>query len=751
MYSVYSSLYEMGASQQWLITANFILSVLLGLWMLRYRRLWLKANHEKTNTLELIENLTEGIYRSSIDGRQLRANRALVRLNGFDTEEQMLREVRDIAQDWYVDPGRRDEFRRILKEKGKVENFVSEIYRYKTRERIWITESARLVHDDKTGKPLYYEGSVREITETVEKLKLEAMFQKLTSQLPGGLFQFIRHKGGAFTVPYVSSGFRAISGFHDGYPPQDVFLNLLHKDHREPFIRTLRESGVNLTPWDAEFRIHSLDGIEKWVRVAATPEAIEDGVIWHGYVTDISQRKRNETAIEKLAFYDPLTELPNRRMFLERMANAVESCKANGGHGALLFIDLDNFKTLNDTMGHDTGDIFLTQVAERLSGCVGDHGMVARIGGDEFVIVLEFPEGGQPVATRQAIVTANKVLAAMRKEFQLGILDHRSSASVGVVVFDGACQGPEEVLKNADLAMYNAKFSGRNNVAFYDPMSMSGETERYRLLSDLKKVLSDTNDQLQLHFQPQVDDRGQVIGAEALLRWSHPEHGTMLPGRFMLMAEQFGLSGDIGEIVLAKAIATLSEWQKSDVCAGLRLAVNVSTQPLSSDGFVPYLATLLKEYSVDGSRLTLEVTEHVMAKDQRLIALRMNDLKALGVRLSLDDFGTGSSSLAQLKRMPFDEIKIDGSFIADIEKGENDRALVKTMLTTAQTLGLTAVAEHVENMRQEAFLRAFGCDVFQGFHYSPALEADAFVDFVQSLHVVPGDTPQLKLVDLRKA
>lgn len=751
MYAVYSSLYEMGASQEWLITANVILSVLLATWMLRYRRLWLKSAEEQSHTLELIENLSDGIYRSSIEGRQLSANPALVKLNGYETEEEMLADVRDIEREWYVDPNRRAQFHDVLMREGKVVDFVSEIYRYKSRERIWITESARLVRDKGTGDPLYYEGSVREITETVKRLKIEEMFQKLTNQLPGGLFQIIRHKGGRFSAPYVSNGFRSISGFRDGYPAETEFLNMVHPDDRAIFIGSLRDSGIGLKSWDLEFRATSLDGDQKWVRVAATPEAIEDGVIWHGYATDISQRKRNEMAIEKLAFYDPLTDLPNRRMFLDRMAGAVSRRKNEGGHGALLFIDLDNFKTLNDTMGHDVGDTFLVQVAQRLRDCIGPEGLVARIGGDEFVIVLEFSEGGQALATRQAIVTANRVLSALRKEFLLGGLEHRSSASVGVVVFDSTCEGTDEVMKHADLAMYNVKFSGRNNVAFHDPLSMNGETERYRLLSDLKKVLSETTDQLALHFQPQLNEDGRVVGAEALLRWAHPEHGTMLPGRFLLLADQFGLSGDIGEIVLAKAIAALAEWQKDGASRNLRLAVNVSTQPVSSDGFVPYLAALLKEYGVDGSRLTLEVTEHMMAKDQRLIASRMNQLKELGVRLSLDDFGTGSSSLAQLKRLPFDELKIDGSFIADIEKSENDRSLVKTMLTTAQILGLTAVAEHVENMRQEAFLRAFGCDVFQGYHYSAALPGEEFLDFVRARMPECAEEPTLKLVDLRQA
>ncbi|MDN2565009.1 EAL domain-containing protein [Aquibium sp. A9E412] len=741
-----AALWSMGASQEWLVTANFILSVLLALWMLRYRQLYLSARAEQENARGLIDNLTEGIYRSSLDGRQLSANPALVRLNGYDSEAELLASVKDIAREWYVEPDRRAVFRDILMREGKVENFVSEIYRHKTRERIWVSESARLVCDHKTGRPLFYEGSVREITEMVERLHLEEMFQKLTTQLPGGLFQIYRRKGGRYSVPYASSGFRRMIGLAPDamFPRPDQVIAGIHEEDRQRYMETMRHSGMALTRWECEFRIQPPGGTEKWLRVNAMPEATADGILWHGYVSDISMRKTQEVEITKLAFYDPLTALPNRRLFLDRINAAAERCRTHGGHGALMFIDLDNFKTLNDAMGHDVGDRFLVQVAERLRACVGEDGMVARIGGDEFVIVLEQLGGEHAIAVRNAIVVANRALSVLRRPFQLGRLEHTSSASVGVVVFDGVETQPDEIVKHADLAMYQAKSAGRNGVALFDRAAFAAETERFRLLAELREAMAAGN--VGLHFQPQVDEMGHVTGAEVLARWDHPERGVLAAESFVPLAEQFGLAADLCRFVLKQAMATLVGWRDDPRMAGLRLAVNIGVPSIVGDDLADFLGTLLKQSAVDPARLTLELGRQVMAKDQPLIARRMNELKALGVRLCLDDFGTGHSSLSDLKSLPFDELKIDGTFVADIEGSDTDRALVQTMLTMARTLRITSVAEHVETIQQAAFLRAFGCDSFQGWYFSPPLSADDLAAFVAEHN----PAPPVQLADFRR-
>lgn len=727
MQSILSSLVEMGTSKDWLVTANFILSVLLALWMFRYRRLYFASREEQNNSKDLIENLSEGIYRSSPEGRQLSANRALVRLNGYDNEAEMLASVGDIGEEWYVQPTRRDEFRKALLKRGIVSDFVSEIYRHKTRERIWVTESARLVYHRKTGRPLYYEGSVREITETVQRLRLEEQFRKLTKHLPVGLFQFARHPDGRHEVLYLSEGASRISGIpvEEQIARPELFSELIAPEHRDLYAETVARSAERLEPWDIEFRLRSRDGAERWAHINALPEAAGDRIVWHGYISDISVRKRQEMEIEALAYFDPLTRLPNRRRFLNRMGQVISTCERRGETGALLFIDLDNFKTLNDTQGHDIGDEFLVQVADRLRRCINSGDMVARIGGDEFVVLLEQTGPAAAGAARSAIMMANQILSSLREEFELGELRHMASASVGVVVFDGREKRADEILKRADIAMYQAKASGRDGVALFDPVSLDKESERYRLLADLRTAF--VRGELDLYLQPQIDDAGRIAGAEALVRWNHPRLGMILPDQFIALAEQFGLAAELARFVFDKGMAILARWQAAPRTSNLRLALNVSVQCFASDDFIPLVSGLISRHGIDATKLTFELTEHVMAKDQERIATRMHEVKRLGVRLSLDDFGTGYSSLAYLKQLPFDEVKIDGGFVADIETAESDRALVKTILAMARTLGLTAVAEHVENVRQEAFLRAFGCDYFQGFLYGRAMPADKFL------------------------
>jgi diguanylate cyclase (GGDEF)-like protein/PAS domain S-box-containing protein len=728
MSSALSSFLSMGSNHHWLVAANFILCILLGLSVLRYRGLERIARDEQARNNDLIDNLSEGIYRSTLSGHQISANKALVRLNGYSSEAEMLSAVTDIGKEWYVDPTRRDVFRAILRRDGKVEDFVSEIYRHRTRERIWITESARLVMDPRTGRPLYYEGSVREVTETVKRLKLEEQIQKLTSELPGALFQFTTYADGMSKLHYISAAFTRITGIatEEFFAHPTLLAKMVVDSDREPFRQSLFAASERRENWDHEFRIVARDGKEKWVRVTATPEYGDDGITWHGYFNDISVRKHYEMEIEELAYFDPLTKLPNRRLFLKRMAEAVVRCEARTENGALLFVDLDNFKTLNDTQGHDVGDAFLVQVADRLRGCVDAGDMVARIGGDEFVIIIEGAGADAAHATRRAITVAGRILSEIQNPFELATLYHAASASVGVVVFDGEQTRPEEILKRADIAMYQAKAAGRNGMALFDPATMDREAERYRLLNDLRHAFS--RSELELHYQPQMDDSGQVIGAEGLLRWHHPEMGLIYPDQFVPLAEQFGLNDNLTRYVLNRGIKALAAWQRTPLTAHLRLALNVSVQSFNCDRFADMLQEIVQAHDADTSRLTLELTEHVMAEDHGDVARRMAEVKKLGMRLSLDDFGTGYSSLAYLKSLPFDEVKVDGSFVADIENAESNRALVKTILAMARNLGLSSVAEHVENVRQEAFLRAFGCDYFQGYLYGKALPEAQFLE-----------------------
>ncbi|WP_158264400.1 EAL domain-containing protein [Nitratireductor sp. StC3] len=701
--------------------------------VIHYRGRCRQWRDEHRNLSSLVENLSEGIYRSSLDGRQLSANRALVKLNGYETEAELLAAVKNIASEWYVDPKRRDEFREILQRDGYVEDFVSEIYRHKTRERIWITESARIVHHRRTGRPLYYEGSVREITETVTRLRLEEQFQKLTSNLPGGLFQIVRGRSFDITVNYLSDGFENLLEvpIEEITAGRQLFARFVNPDDRKAYFGAFRTSYDTMEPLDHEFRITTATGKEKWLRMSAKPERLNDGqVSWHGYVSDISLRKRQALEIEELAFYDPLTKLPNRRLLAERIARSAKTCRRTRKPGALFFIDLDNFKSLNDTQGHDIGDDYLVEISSRLRQCVRETDTVARMGGDEFVVILDGLGDSEAAAASQAIIAGNKMLSALRRPFERGELRHSSSASMGVVVFGEHDTAGDDLLKRADIAMYQAKGAGRDGLALFDERWMNGEQERFTLLEDFRRALEEKT--LELQFQPQIDREGRVAGAEGLLRWRHPRLGMVPPDRFIALAEQAGLTHQLCRFVLASGVKTLAGWQQNPETAGLGLSLNVSVQSFSGPQFVSFLENLLEEHAIEASRLTIEFTEHVMATDQTLVANRMNALKSSGLRFSLDDFGIGYSSLARLKSLPFDEVKIDGSFVRDIENSDGDRALVRTILAMANTLGLDAVAEHVETRSQEAFLYAFGCDLFQGYLYAAAMPETAFLEFARA-------------------
>ncbi|TAM97751.1 MAG: bifunctional diguanylate cyclase/phosphodiesterase, partial [Rhizobiaceae bacterium] len=431
--------------------------------------------------------------------------------------------------------------------------------------------------------------------------------------------------------------------------------------------------------------------------------------------------------------------LLNRRALLARLEEAFLARQKNGGFGALLFIDLDHFKTLNDSQGHHVGDEFLTQVAQRIRNCIREGTIVARIGGDEFIVLIPRVPGQRDEAQCVAADVANRILWALKPDFQFGHARHSASASIGTVVFDGSETNSSEILKRADIAMYRAKNGGRNNVATYAPDVMVAETMQMQLVHELRDAIA--LGKLSLYFQPQIDRLGAIRGAEVLLRWQHPQLGLISPAQFPL-DQQPDLISDIDRFVLHRGIATLAAWQRDERTASLRLALNISSRSLLSSHFMQELAGLLAEYRIDASALMLELTEHVMTKDRSLVARQMHEMRKFGIRFALDNFGTGYFSLADLKRMPFDAIKIAGNFVNDLQSSESDRALVKAILAMARTLELECIGEWVETDQQRIFLQLFGCDAFQGFLFSPALPQPAFRAFLDSY---TGGAPMLEL------
>jgi diguanylate cyclase (GGDEF)-like protein/PAS domain S-box-containing protein len=443
-----------------------------------------------------------------------------------------------------------------------------------------------------------------------------------------------------------------------------------------------------------------------------------------GVSRDITDRKRTAQEIERLAFYDALTQLPNRRLLLDRLHRLVLSSQRTHHHGALLFIDLDNFKDLNDTLGHDMGDQLLTQVAARLSASVRECDTVARFGGDEFVILLEGLDTDTDHAARQAEAVARKLLLALNNPFELAGQQHYSTPSIGLTLFGQERQSVDELLKRADLAMYEAKAAGRNTHRFFDPGMQQALHERSSLEADLRQGLQ--RGELFVHYQAVVDHHGHVKGAEALARWNHPERGAIAPMEFIPLAEQTGLILPLGQHILHTACQQLVRWAAQQATAHLSIAVNVSARQFRQPDFAAQVLHTLRETGANPKRLKLELTESLLLGDMDDTIERMVQLKREGVGFALDDFGTGYSSLGYLKRLPLDQVKIDRGFVRDVLTDPNDAAIVRTILALAQSLDLDVVAEGVETAGQLGFLRLHGCEQFQGFLFGRPVPVEVF-------------------------
>lgn len=448
---------------------------------------------------------------------------------------------------------------------------------------------------------------------------------------------------------------------------------------------------------------------------------------------NITERKSAESEIQQLAFYDTLTALPNRRLLLDRLRHALDSSARSGNDGALLFLDLDHFKTINDTLGHDTGDLLLKQVAERLAVCIRKDDTVARLGGDEYVIVLANLSAQPLESATQVASIAEKILASLNQPYQLTSGTYHSTASIGVSLFSDHNLSQDELLKHADIAMYQAKKAGRNTIRFFDPNMQNAINAKAAMESELRTALK--KQQFQLHYQVQVDDSGRPFGAEALIRWHHPQRGLITPVHFIPMAEETGLILAIGDWVLETACAQIKLWQQDSAHNNLALSVNVSAKQFRQKNFVSQVKAAVRHHSVNPALLKLELTESMLLEDVEDTVATMNALKEIGVQFSLDDFGTGYSSLQYLKRLPLNQLKIDQSFVRDIAIDSSDQAIVKTIIAMAQTLNLQVIAEGVETEEQRQLLIDNGCTNFQGYLFGKPMPNEQFESALEILKV----------------
>jgi diguanylate cyclase (GGDEF)-like protein/PAS domain S-box-containing protein len=450
---------------------------------------------------------------------------------------------------------------------------------------------------------------------------------------------------------------------------------------------------------------------------------------------DITERKQAEAEIEQLAFFDSLTGLPNRRLLLDRLQHALEASARYGTSGALLFIDLDNFKLLNDSKGHVAGDMLLQAVAQRLRATVRGEDSVARLGGDEFVVMLQGLAKDSVAAVAQVAQVGEQVLNCLRQAYVLDGYEYHCTASIGVSLFSGKAQDVGELLKSADAAMYSAKNSGRNSLVFFDPAMQAALEARAQLAGELRAALP--RGQLQLYYQAQINREGCVVGAETLLRWLHPQRGMVSPAQFIPLAEDNGLIVPIGQWVLEQACAQLKVWQVHSLPRALPLSVNVSARQFRQADFVESVRAALQCSGVDPAKLKLELTESLVLDNVESVISKMHALKALGVRFSMDDFGTGYSSLSYLKRLPLDQLKIDQSFVRDIVTDAGDAVIVKTIIGMAHNLGLEVIAEGVETEAQRSLLLSYDCRMFQGYLFSKPLPLAEFEALLQSMAEAP--------------
>ena len=537
-----------------------------------------------------------------------------------------------------------------------------------------------------------------------------------------------------------------------GYP-EDRFLGMQISDiSQRSALEILDTLGSAVQADGAQFesRHRLADGSVRDVSVSSSPIDMGPRRVLHTIVFDITDRKRAEAEIQNLAFFDPLTRLPNRRLLLDRLRQAIAATVRSQRKGALLFIDLDNFKLLNDTHGHEKGDLLLQHAAERLMGCIREGDTVARLGGDEFVVMLKDLSHDVALATDQVAAVGAKVLGALKLPYHLGGVDHHSSASVGMALFgmdeardaggadaDASADGADTVqvlFKRADLALYQAKATGRNVARFFDPEMQLAMTARSALEADLRHAL--TADQFVLHYQAQVNAEGQLTGAEVLARWLHPKLGMVPPVQFIRLAEDTGLILPLGHWVLQTACTQLAAWAARRETQHLTLSVNVSVRQFHQPGFVQEVLDVIRTSGAPANRLKLELTESLLADDVDDIIVKMSALKAEGVGFSLDDFGTGYSSLSYLKRLPLDQLKIDQSFVRDALTDPNDAAIAKTIVALGQSLGLTVIAEGVETQAQRDFLWLNGCYAYQGYFFGrpgPVTGLDAFITLPKPL------------------
>ena len=680
-------------------------------------------NHlDHDNFSSLFEFLPIGAYRSAPDGRQLRANPALVKLNGYENESQMLAHVTNIGVGWYVDPQRRQQFKDLMERDGQVSHFVSEIHRYHSRDKIWISENAHTVKDA-NGTTRYYEGTIEDITDQINQLaelnhNLRVLHAVQELAMVGGVQNDLVNQ----RVTLTEQVYRMLDLDPNAHRPSpETLLDYFTPVSREIVSAAIEKSLKTGEPYDLELEMVTATGRKIWVHTKNVVKVVNGQTTMRtALLQDISDRKKADAIIWRQANFDSVTGLPNRQMLRDRLEQAIQLSKRGNLPVALMSIDLDNFKEVNDSLGHAAGDRLLTQVGQRIQQCIRITDTVARMGGDEFMVVLQAPQDASILGA-----LAQNILDALSQPFSLLDQTVFVSASAGISVYPNDGLEIEVLYKHADQALYEAKSAGRNRFCYFTPSLQATAENRAYLAAELREAIG--LGQLSVVYQPIVElNSGQIFKAEALLRWLHPLRGQISPSVFIPIAESSRLIQDIGEWVQLQATTQVGIWRKT-LNPDFQISVNMSpVQFRIGKNSLEKTAQLLTSRGLTGDSLVIEITEGLLMDTRTDINEQLIAMHAMGIQVAIDDFGTGYSSLAYLQRFNIDYLKLDQSFVKGLTSDSRDHALCRAIIEMAHALGMRAIAEGVETQNQYDLLKAAGCDFAQGYWLGRPVPAELF-------------------------
>ena len=668
------------------------------------------------------------------DGLYVEVNKCFLDAFGYKLHEIIGRTALEL--DIWADRGASQRMMDILRESAVCKNVETQ-FRRRNGTALWGSMSATLIELDGVPCVLSVARDISPVKPEDKRLAAAAEALQTSEKRYRTMFQ-------------TSLDCVTISRLEDGsyIDVNKAFLDLIGCEHAETIGRTSIELNFwvhsndrkalvqlllrNSTVHDAKARFRKKNGETLWVSITASVMEMEGVLCVLSVMRDISEAKSAEDRIRGLAFYDALTHLPNRCLLLDRVRQALTTSARTGRMVALLFVDLDNFKKLNDTLGHQAGDLTLQEVAHRITNCIGPSDTLARLGGDEFVVLIEGLSEVSDQAAAEATIVGEKILAAVDLPYLLNGRECLSTASIGISVFSDHQESADDALQKAELAMYHAKACGRDTIRLFSAALQDAVKSRAAMEEDLRHAIRFS--QFLLYYQSQVD-HGRLVGAEALIRWKHPTRGILAPGEFILLAEETGLILPLGTWVIETACTQIAAWADRKETADITVSVNISALQFRQPDFVEQVMSALNRSGANPRNLTLELTESMLVNDVESTIAKMSHLMAHGLKFSLDDFGTGYSSLSYLKRLHLDQLKIDKSFVRDLLADNSSGAIAQAIIALGRAMGLAVIAEGVETEEQRDFLSRLGCDSFQGYLFSRPQPVDQFEEL---MHYFPG-------------